>query len=178
MFHPKFNILNEISILDLCTVQSSFQSIVSSCHAGYSIFNEEKRSYYPSWTSVYNSSIGHIGNYSTAIKTAFMYNSSESLDTYAYIGEHATYSGGGYVYEFRGKMSEMIANISLLRRLSWIDDQTRAIIIQLSLYNPNVNLFIFVTILSEFLSTGGVYPSARVEPISLTNDYEGICEKD
>ncbi|CAF4570593.1 unnamed protein product [Rotaria sp. Silwood1] len=158
-----------------CTIVSSFQNISSSCEAGYSTFNEDQRSFNPGWTSVYNSTIGYIGNYSLSIRKAFMYNKSQSLDTYAYVGEHATYSGGGYVYEFRGKMHDMISNISLLQQLSWIDMQTRAVIIQMSLYNPNVNLFIFVTIIAEFLPTGGIYPSARVEPISLLNNFQGFA---
>ena len=102
-----------------------------------------------------------------------MYTDSEELDTYTYVGEQATYGAGGYVYEFRGPMSQMVSNITALKELSWLDMHTRAVIIQMSLYNPNVNLFIFVTILVEFIPTGGASPSARVEPLSLLNYYEG-----
>ena len=42
----------------------------------------------------------------------------------------------------------------------------RAIIIQLSLYNPNVQLFTSVTFLSEFLSTGGIDSQSRFEPLN------------
>lgn len=148
--------------------------VISSCEAGYSMFNEENQLFSPGWTYVLNSTTETIGNYSDSIRRAFMYNSSEHLDTYSYIGEHATYGAGGYVYEFRGKTSEIMANLSLLRELSWLDMQTRGVIIQMSLYNPNVNLFIFVTILAEFLPTGGIYPTARVEPMTLVNDYRGF----
>lgn len=125
------------------------------------MFNEEKRSFNPGWTSEYNASASPLTNYSTAIRKAFMYNSSGHLDTYTYVGEHATYGDGGYVFEFRGKMSDIISNLSALRELSWLDMQTRGVIIQMSLYNPNVNLFIFVTILAGILPTGGIYPTAR-----------------
>jgi hypothetical protein len=151
-----------------------FQNIVTSCETTYSTSSEEQQSFYPGWTSIYNSTIGPFTNYSSSINQAFMYNESDSLGTYSYTGEFSTYGGGGYVYQFRGKLSEMIANVSLLQDLSWIDMQTRAVIIQLSLYNPNVNLFSFVTILAEFVSTSGVYPSARVEPLSLLNYYDGM----
>lgn len=114
-----------------------------------------------------------MANYSTTISNAFVFRESDTLDTYTYVGEHATYGAGGYVFEFRGKMSQMLSNISALRQLSWLDMQTRAVIIQMSLYNPNVNLFVFVTILVEFIPTGALYPSARVEPISLINYYDG-----
>ncbi|CAF4240688.1 unnamed protein product, partial [Adineta steineri] len=53
-----------------------------------------------------------------------------------------------------------------LHQLQWIDSKTRAVIIQLTLYNPNVALFTSVTFLLEFLSASGVYPSARFEPLN------------
>lgn len=158
---------------DSCKLQSAFINLISSCEADYSIFNEEQQSYNPGWSSVYNSTVGRWNNCSTSIQNAFMYNASSQLDTYSYTGDHATYGGGGYVYEFRGTMNEMLGNVSLLQNLSWIDIQTRAVIIQMSLYNPNINLFIFVTILAEFLPSGGVYPSARIEPLSLIDNYQG-----
>ncbi|CAF3719225.1 unnamed protein product, partial [Adineta steineri] len=41
-----------------------------------------------------------------------------------------------------------------------------AIIIQLTLYNPNVQLFTSVTFLAEFLSSTGIFTSARFEPMN------------
>lgn len=159
--------------LESCTILSSFKSIIPSCEAGYNILNEDQRSFYPGWTSLFNESQGYLSNYSSAINKAFVYSDSDHLDTYTYIGEHATYGDGGYVYEFRGPMAQMISNITRLKELSWLDMHTRAVMIQMSLYNPNVNLFIFVTILVEFIPTGAAYPSARVEPLSLLNYYQG-----
>lgn len=148
-------------------------NVFSSCETAYSMFNEEDQSFTLGWTDVLNSTTATLlGN--DSIRRAFMYNDSDSMDTYSYVGEHATYGSGGYVYEFRGKMSEIMGNLSALRELSWIDMQTRGVIIQMSLYNPNVNLFIFVTLLAEFLPTGGIYPTARVEPLSLINNFQGF----
>jgi hypothetical protein len=48
----------------------------------------------------------------------------------------------------------------IIHQLNWIDNQTRAVIVQLSLNNPNVGLFISVTFLIEFFSTGGIYATA------------------
>ncbi|CAF4348277.1 unnamed protein product, partial [Adineta steineri] len=50
--------------------------------------------------------------------------------------------------------------------LDWIDEKTRAVFIQLTLYNPSVELFTAVTLLAEFLPTGGIYTIARFEPIN------------
>ena len=107
-----------------------------------------------------------MSNYSSSISNAFRYRSSKELDTYVYIGDHATYGSGGYVYEFRGRLSSLQSNLSQLHQLGWIDEKTRAVIIQCTLYNPNAQLYTSVTLLVEFLSTGGLIPTARFEPLS------------
>jgi hypothetical protein len=52
-----------------------------------------------------------------------------------------------------------------LHKYGWIDNQTRAVIIQFTLYNPNAQLFTSATFLIECLSTGGIYHQARFEPM-------------
>jgi len=105
-------------------------------------------------------------NYSSSIRQSFKYSTSEELDTNIYVGDYGSYGGDGYVYEFRGRLSDLQNNLSQLHQLEWIDRQTRAVMIQVSLYNPNVELFTSVTLLVEFLSTGGLYPHSRFEPLS------------
>ena len=130
------------------------------CRSDYSLLREDKRSFEPGWlnatTSVYN----------RVIHGAFEYQPGNELDTYVYNGEHGIYGSGGYVYECRGRLSDLRSNLSLLHQLNWIDQHTRAVIIQLTLYNPNVQLFTAVTFLVEFLSTGGIYPHTRFQPLN------------
>lgn len=135
-------------------------NLISQCTDDYSFSNEEKRSFDLEWT---NETIQPLNS---SIDRAFQYRSSNELDTYVYVGNHGTYSGGGYVYEFRGQLSVLQNNLTKLYQLQWTDSQTRAIIIQMSLYNPNSQLFTSVTLLSEFLPTGGIQTSSRFEPIS------------
>lgn len=141
---------------DTCT-----SKISARCHEDYHLLNEEQRSYERGWT---NESTGSVGNF--PIDRAFAYRRGAEMDQYMYVGEHATYSSGGYAYEYRGRLAELRSNLSALHELNWIDGQTRAVIIQLTLYNPNVQLFTAVTLLTEFLSTGGVIPQHRFEPLS------------
>ena len=54
---------------------------------------------------------------------------------------------------------------------AWIDDRTRAVMIQISLYNPNIQMFSSVTLLVEFLSTGSLIPTARFEPMDLQSEF-------
>jgi hypothetical protein len=142
---------------DLCHIKNE---ITSTCLYDYSLSNEEKDSYQPGWLNE------TIGTYSSSIRQSFVYKSSEELDTYIYAGNYGTYYGGGYVYEFRGRLTDLQSNLSQLHGLGWIDNKTRGVIIQLTLYNPNVQLFTSVTFLVEILSTGGIYPTARFEPMN------------
>ena len=108
--------------------------------------------------------------FSSTIRQAFRYQSSEELTTYINAGSHGSYSGNGYVYEFRGRLNDVRRNLSQLHQLQWIDSRTRAVIIQFTLYNPNVELFTSVTILTEFVSTTAIYLTGRFEPM----DFNGI----
>ncbi|CAF4320428.1 unnamed protein product, partial [Adineta steineri] len=63
----------------------------------YSSSNEDKQSYQPGWSNE------TIETYSLSITESFQYQSSKDLDTYTYVGDHGSYPGSGYVYEFRGR---------------------------------------------------------------------------
>ncbi len=76
---------------DLCHLQNE---ISSTCQYHYSSSNEEKDSYQPGWVNETTQT------YSSSIAQSFKYSTSEELDTYIYVGDHGTYEGGGYVYEF------------------------------------------------------------------------------
>ncbi len=136
------------------------QSIILQCDYDYNLFKEENQSFKPGWTNETTTE-----EYSSSILKAFQYQLSKNLDTYMYAGDYETYSGNGYVYEFRGSLSNLKSNLSELHQLQWIDQNTRAIFIQMTLYNPNVQLFTSVILLGEFLSTGGVFPSAHFQPM-------------
>ncbi|CAF1401522.1 unnamed protein product [Adineta steineri] len=152
---------------NLCQTQ-----IVLKCNEDYSFFNEEKNSYKPGW-------INQTTQYSnSSIDQAFMYQTGDKFDQYMYVGDLETYSSGGYIYEYQGRLSDLQSNLSELHRLSWIDSQTRAVIIQLTLYNPNVVLFTSVTFLVEFLSTGSLIPQYRFEPLTFqvfTSTFQLVC---
>ncbi|CAF3719120.1 unnamed protein product, partial [Adineta steineri] len=150
------------------------QRVISICEDSYSFFNEETQLFQPGWK---NETIEDEA-YSSSILKAFNYSTSDELDTYSYTGEFGTYRGGGYVYEFRGRLSDMKTNLSRLHQLDWIDEKTRAVFIQLTLYNPSVQLLTAVTLLAEFLPTGGVYTTACFEPINFytfTSILQLVC---
>ncbi|CAF4085458.1 unnamed protein product, partial [Adineta steineri] len=149
------------------------QRVISICEDSYSFVNEETELFQPGWTTNATTE-----EFSSSVIKAFNYSTSDELDTYTYVGDFGTYRGGGYVYEFRGRLSDMKTNLSTLHQLEWIDEKTRAVFIQLTLYNPSVQLLTAVTLLAEFLPTGGVYTTARFEPINFytfTSILQLVC---
>ena len=142
----------------------SYPKLRLDCVDDYDLFKEEKDSFAPGWINETSE------EFSSTIRQAFRYQSSEELATYVYVGSHGSYSGNGYVYEFRGRLNDLRSNLSQLHQLQWIDSRTRAVIIQFTVYNPNVQLFTSVTILTEFFSTSAIYLTARFEPM----DFNGI----
>ena len=138
------------------------------CARDYSPSNEEYHSFAPGWQSSTNLS------FTPTTRNAFVHRSSSELDSSTYTANHATYGGGGFVYEFRGRLTDIRENLTLLRRLSWIDQQTRAILIQFSLYNPNTAQFTAVTLSAEFLANGGVFGHGRVEPFAFRSRLFGF----
>jgi hypothetical protein len=54
-----------------------------------------------------------------------------------------------------------------LQNLNWTDKRTRAIVIEFAVYNPNINVFAYCTILFEFLPTGSVIKQIHFSSFSL-----------
>ena len=69
------------------------------------------------------------------------YRSSDDLNSLSYWGTLFTYEGGGYVADLGGSVASATQLSEQLRGASWVDQLTRAILIDVSVYNANSNLF-------------------------------------
>lgn len=70
----------------------------------------------------------------------------------------------------RGSYDQIIGNISVLQSLNWIDRATRAIFVEFTAYNPNIDLFLYCTVLFEFLPTGSIVKSYQIKPMNLFSE--------
>ena len=141
------------------------------------MLTEETKNYTYNWQK-YN--LNYKPAYSwERVYNAFQYRTASNLNGYPVVGTVETYWGGGYVYEMRGQKSYLQGNLTLLQQNNWIDRQTRAIIIEFSIFNPNVNLIAAAEIVIEILPTGCFVPTARFDPINLFSSqslFTIICE--
>lgn len=76
-------------------------------------------------------------------------------------GDIRLYSGGGYVFELRGNEDKLLSRSEQLERTAWVDQYTRAIFIEFTVYNPGTNLFSINTMLLEKPDSGSFHPRWR-----------------
>ena len=90
------------------------------------------------------------------------------MNSFPHKGILNTYMGGGYVFKIPHLDTNTLLNMTqMLKKLKWIDDQTVAIFIEFTTFNPFVNLFQFCLILFEIDSAGTIVNSAQFMPINL-----------
>ncbi|CAH1244449.1 PKD1 [Branchiostoma lanceolatum] len=132
---------------DSCIVNVDVAGLVEGCTQEYSIELEDQMSYLSGWKFHPNASV-----LTDALQ--WVYQSSSELGVDSTSGRLATYSGGGYEANF-GTSNLRAKRVSgYLESQSWIDRLTRAIIVEFTAYNANVNLFVAARYTLEFGAVG------------------------
>ncbi len=131
-----------------------------SCFYDYSIFNEDNQNHSLSWSLDQSNSVN--SNYSQNVLAAFNFTKSSVLKDNIYFGQYTQYTGGGYVYVLDPGLATVKNDLLTLQQSNWIDKRTRAVFIEFTLYNPNLNLFSFCEMLFEILPSGNILPSVNI----------------
>ena len=71
-------------------------------------------------------------------------------------GVYTLYGGGGYVLKLDTSIGNARNILTELRDYKWINRETRAVFIEFTLYNANINLFAYCVFLTEFTEIGGL----------------------
>ncbi|KAG1657693.1 Polycystic kidney disease protein 1-like 2 [Nymphon striatum] len=159
-----------------CPIHSIMWDTVDHC-GGYSrIMHEDRKNYGLSWDL----------SKSAVKKIEYTYQSSSKLKNIPFWGLIDWYGGGGYIYPLphplRGKEKRFQKEMFRLEKEKWIDKNTRAVIVDFSVYNAQVNLFVCATILAEYQPGGGIIPYYRFDVIRLMRYHDNfglftlICE--
>jgi len=145
--------------------------IVPKCYSEYSLFTQDKETYDIKWQNL-NLSINSTSSllYNTNVKDAFKYTQSNDLNSYPYTAIVNTYYGGGYVFKMmkeNNSIETILKQIQDLEKLTWINEQTSAIFLEFTLFNPNVNLFQHCLFVFEITSGGNFVSSSQLTPLNL-----------
>ncbi|XP_019902754.1 polycystic kidney disease 2-like 1 protein isoform X2 [Esox lucius] len=76
-------------------------------------------------------------------------------------------AGGGYYQDLNKTKEQSAAVLAELMNNLWLDRGTRAVFIDFSTYNANINLFCVITLLVEFPATGGAITSYQIRTVKL-----------
>ncbi|KAM4607907.1 polycystin-2-like protein 1 [Polymixia lowei] len=132
-----------------CKVHDDFQDEITGC---FDVYNEKKED---------DLNLGLING------TAWTYHTEKEIKGSAHWGLLSTYTGAGYYQDLsRTKEGSTAAVMELMEKL-WLDHGTRAVFIDFSTYNANINMFCVIRLLVEFPATGGAIPSYQIRTVKL-----------
>ncbi|GAA6100508.1 polycystin-2 isoform X1, partial [Tachysurus ichikawai] len=112
----------------------------------------------------------------------WVYSEEISLGESSYSGEVATYRGGGFYQDLSRTRDGSDRQLQELKANLWLDRGTRAVFLDFSVYNGNINLFCIIRLLVEFPATGGAVTSWQFQTVRLMryvsswDHFVGLCE--
>ncbi|XP_076822255.1 polycystin-2-like protein 1 isoform X2 [Clavelina lepadiformis] len=84
-----------------------------------------------------------------------------------YTGYISSYSTNGYYQDLLDTKASSLNLIEILKQNLWLDRGTRAVFVDFTVYNANINLFCVVRLVVEFPATGGAVPSWQFRTVKL-----------
>ncbi|XP_045462540.1 polycystic kidney disease 2-like 2 protein [Harmonia axyridis] len=149
---------------DSCEIHPYFRRLFRLCFSSYNEESEDKKTF-------------GLGE-----ETAWVYSDDTVTENIEVSGAVATYGGGGFYLDLNTNGTSALAQIKYLEDNLWITRHTRAVFVDFSVYNTNLNIFGVCKIIFELPPTGGVLPSHKFDCVKLIVTYDSwnyfvfICE--
>lgn len=130
------------------------------CEGSYSFLGEEKGFFLPGWVKMADLEF-------SACPIPWRYQTSAQLDGVPFWSRNAIYGGGGFTADLGYFMEQAQSVVQDLQTYKWVDKYSRAVFVELTLFNAAANLFSSVTYLVEFTGTGGASTFLSVDTFRL-----------
>ncbi|XP_046713583.1 polycystic kidney disease protein 1-like 2 [Silurus meridionalis] len=153
---------------DTCRISKFMQGAGNDCHAPYSWGIEDMGFYGPGW----NHSVDV--NIAKTLLIPWQYQTQSKLRGHSIWGNMAFYRGGGFVMDLCLDPQEASSMLQFLFNNTWLDVYTRAIFVEFTVYNANVNLFCIVTLMLETTALGAFQFSSELHNLRLYQTTDGI----
>ncbi|XP_039744757.1 polycystic kidney disease protein 1-like 2 [Pteropus medius] len=149
-----------------CLLAPQLQTSLNRCHAPYSLDVEDLSDYGEGWNaSNLNSSNG--------FSQAWQYQSQSQRRGYPIWGKLTVYQGGGYVVPLGTNHQSASRILQYLFDNTWLDSLTRAVFVEFTVYNANVNLFCIITLTLETSALGTFFTRADLQSLRLYHFTDG-----
>ncbi|CAE8619310.1 unnamed protein product [Polarella glacialis] len=127
-----------------CTILPQFMSLVKDCFADYNDGIQSRLSWAPAFSPPH-------------LSPHYKFQMANLTQQRPMAGKYATYPGDGFVLDLALNLTGAQTRFTELGHWQWVDERTRAFIIELNTMNPNVNGFVHTRILFEFPAAGGIH---------------------
>ena len=134
-------------------------SLDRSCFTPYSFATEDKESYSTSWRNLNNNDNTSNNNNDSGVinQSPWIYHSADETGAPFTWGRQRLYSGGGYIIPmWSRRTSKMVVSLERLRKASWVDEQTRTVFLEFTVFNPSDGLFAGAQLCFEVTDFGTV----------------------
>ncbi|KAJ8247277.1 hypothetical protein GJAV_G00244460 [Gymnothorax javanicus] len=150
-----------------CTIARSMRHSMPDCHAPYSWDVEDFGSYGPGWnrTAHTNTSLP---------PSPWQYQSQSRLRAPPTWGSVVLYRGGGFVADLGSDMESARRVLQYLFDNTWLDQYTRAVFVEFTVYNANINLFCIVTLMMETMAVGAFQYHSDLQIVRLYQATGGL----
>ncbi|KAJ8912075.1 hypothetical protein NQ315_000581 [Exocentrus adspersus] len=134
---------------DSCVVHDYFRRLFVNCYDQYSSDKEDTNTFGP------------------GDSTAWIHSDESATKQLSYHGKITTYGGGGFYADLLKSKNETKTMFQDLKENLWITRGTRAVFVDFTTFNPNINIFGICKLVLEFPSSGGVLPSVEFRSVYL-----------
>ncbi|NXA35063.1 PK1L2 protein, partial [Eudromia elegans] len=145
---------------DTCPIAAKLQGVIRECRAPYTFQTEETSPYGERWNASAFDNSSHLSS-------AWQYQSQAQLRGHPVWGKLAIYRGGGYVIDLGTDPQNASRILQYLFTNVWLDTFTRAVFVEFTVYNANVNLFCIISLMFETNALGAFFTSAELQSIRL-----------
>ncbi|XP_005409414.1 PREDICTED: polycystic kidney disease protein 1-like 2 isoform X2 [Chinchilla lanigera] len=149
-----------------CPLAPQLQASLSGCRAPYSLDEEDRADYGEDWNA---SALGS----SDRFPPAWCYQGQSQRRGYPTWGKLALYPGGGYAVPLGTERQNASRVLRYLFDHAWLDTLTRAVFVEFTVYNANVNLFCVITLTLETSGLGTFFTHAALHSLRLSPLTDG-----
>ncbi|XP_070941099.1 polycystin-1-like protein 2 isoform X1 [Macaca nemestrina] len=143
-----------------CPLAQQLQASLNGCRAPYSLDAEDLADYGEGWNAT------ALGN-GSSFPHAWQYQSQDQRRGYPIWGKLTVYRGGGYVVPLGTDRQSTSRILRYLFDNTWLDALTRAVFVEFTVYNANVNLFCIVTLTLETSALGTFFTHTALQSLRL-----------
>ncbi|KAL0238928.1 hypothetical protein PCE1_004619 [Barthelona sp. PCE] len=147
-----------------CEVPDLFKESIFDCSVDYTSKSEDTedfRFFYNESTFTPNETIPY------SHQNPWTWHSSSELKGLSYQGRQFSYPGSGYIVDLPPDADMALEVVRYLQENQWVDDHTRVLFIDFTVYNANLNLFAVIRLAFEHTAGGAVFPTSTFRCLRL-----------